>query len=214
MKFPNAEKGIGKIFAAEILALIGSICVVAAAIFAALAIGNENGTMLILAGVFTIIMAIVTVISYIINIVGIAQASKDEGNHFKTALILTIFGIVFTIVMAILGNAFPNNEIVTSLSNTTPDLINLFVMIAIILGVRNLAIQLKDSAVERKGSNILKVLICIGIITLVARFVATLITNSVGAVISVIILCVAGILSIVLYVLYLFYLSKAKKMLK
>lgn len=213
MKFPNAEKGIGKIFLAEILALIGTVAIIATTIFSVLAVVNKTDALLVAAGACGIVGVIVMLISYIINIIGIAQASKDEGN-FKTALYLTIFGIVFTVVIAILGNAFPNNEVVSSLSNTTPDLINLFVMISIILGIRNLAIQVNDSAVERKGENIIKVLISIGIIALVARFFAVVITNSVGATISAIVLCIAGVLSIVLYILYLAYLSKAKKMLK
>ena len=213
MKFPNAEKGIGKIFIAEILALIGTICVAAAAIFATLAIGTTSGTMLILAGAFAIIMVIVMLISYIINIVGIAQASKDE-DGFKTALYLTIFGIISTVVTGILSGVFPDSNFVSGIKDILPDIINLFIMICIVLGIRSMAAQLNDSAMERKGDNIIKVLFSVEVIILVARVIALIIRNNIGATIAVIVLCIAGVLNIVLYVLYLAYLSKAKKMLK
>ena len=77
MKFPNAEKGIRKIFTAEILGLISAIGV---AITAILASNMEDAASslkvaIIVCGALT---GVLMLISYIINIVGVTQASKDE----------------------------------------------------------------------------------------------------------------------------------------
>ena len=92
-----------------------------------------------------------------------------------------------------------------------PDLINLFIMIYIVMGIRNLAKLLNDPVMEGKGETILKIVFVMGMIIFAARSLSEIVNTKEAFTIALIALGFAGILSIVSYILYLSYLSKAKK---
>ena len=106
MKFPNVARGVKKIFASEILALIGAICtglVVLMSVFtwaSGSAISDGEVTTAaatgVLAGglgiiVFSVGAAVLMIIALIFNLIGLNAASKDDpdgsGQQFKIAFI-------------------------------------------------------------------------------------------------------------------------------
>ena len=112
MKFPNAAKGVKKIFTAEILSLIGQILAAVSTIAVLIAILTSGITVeslktgngfeglvgfLLIAGIAWIVMGIFMFIAMIIRIVGIAQARRDEDN-FTAALVFQIMSIVTTLL--------------------------------------------------------------------------------------------------------------------
>lgn len=210
MKFPNALKGVKKIFAAEVLGILAAVCLLLTGVFAVLVSAVPVLTVPMI--VFGVAAAALMLIGYILNITGIVQASKDEYS-FKTALFATIFGIVFSLLSGFLANAFSGNEYILRIIGAIPDIINLCVMIFIIMGIRGLARQLHDSVMDGKGQNIMNILFLLELIVFVARAVTAMIqadwTNSLVLVTVIF----AGVLNVVVYVLYLIYLAKAKKML-
>ena len=117
MKFPNAYNGVKKIFTAEILSLIGTISLIIAAILvlatgamvetgAADAAVNETMGMAAGFAIFGLVGSILMLVAFIMNLVGILSARKDEG-LFNTALAFTIIGIV----AAVLTSLFSKNEL-------------------------------------------------------------------------------------------------------
>ncbi len=144
-----------------------------------------------------------SLISFILTIVGLVKASKDD-DGFKTALAFIILAVVATIV----GSCFQSsNTFIYNICTT-------FVTCHVILGIISLADQLGDDAVAEKGRSLFKVIIAVYVIAIigVASYTFVLI-NPALAVIAYVIVCISMVVSIVSYFLYLSLLSKAKKML-
>ena len=97
MRFPNAAKGVNKIFIAEVFGLVGIISALAAYVFLLIAginsQGNEDaGASLALCAIICgIVGYVITVVAFILRIIGVVQAKKDE-ESFGTALIFVALG--------------------------------------------------------------------------------------------------------------------------
>ena len=222
MKFPNAAKGVKKIFTAEILNLIGTIVMVIAAI--AVAIGGagaagaqtEEGIALALGGGMMVALILIAVymilatIAYIMNLVGIINASKDETN-FKSALIFLIVGIVASMVSAFTQTGVP---VLSSILDVISKICSLCVTLFIIQGVINLAEQIGNNELANKGRNLFKIITAMYVLMLIAYvLVAVFRANPVTATIAIVMVVIAMVLSVIQYILFLIYLSNAKNML-
>lgn len=231
MKFPNAAKGIKKIFSAEILHLIGAILMIIAASFAVVGLSTAaidvnslpntqniselftgaNGTAaatLIMIGIGLVGIAfILYFIAFILNLVGYINARHD-GNEFMTALVFLLISIVFS---AVYGFTIYNSigGVMYSLATLCQTIATIFV----IAGVVKLADRLNRGDVGSMGSNILKLLITIEVIAFVVSLITTFMGGAVASVTAAILLLVAFILSFIKYIMYLIFLAKAKQML-
>lgn len=214
MRFPNAAAGVKKIFTAEILALIAAIATLISTILlvvtlGAAASGSKGGT--IVAGGFTAILfvaaGIVGIVAFIMSIVGISNASKDEPT-FKTALICVIVGIIGSLVASI----FSGNAVVSAIGSLVTNVANLFVTIFVITGIIRLADQLNNAEVGNKGNNILKMIIAISVLAIIANLIVLIMGGRISVVAGIIAI-VAAVLEIVQYIMYLSFLSNAKAML-
>ena len=103
MKFTNAYQGVKKIFAAEILSLICSICAtvtLALPVVGVIAAANnsQGGTVASLGGfaVLAIASMVLAIIAFIFKLIGVNKASKDEPS-FKIALYLILAGIAVSV---------------------------------------------------------------------------------------------------------------------
>ena len=213
MKFPNAQAGVKKIFTAEILALITSICLTAALAFGYLATKTvtadgeviaEGGLVAAAGGllIFGIAGAVLAIISFIIKIIGVNSASKDE-SYFKTALYLIIAGLVVSAI-----GSFLSDTSIKTVFSSIGDVINLAVTCFIIQGIRNLADKLNNGDMNAKGATIFKIIIVVNAIIIIASIIA-IFSKTIAGILTV----VSAVLNIVQYIIFLTYLSKAKKML-
>ena len=222
MRFPNAAKGVKNIFTAQILQLIGSICeiiglviVISGGATAILSKGSDAGLVAALsqmagASIFLIAFSVLALIAFIMQIVGIVNAKKDE-ESFKSALICLIIGIIAPIVGALFARVSP---VIMSLCSSVGNLMGLFVTIFIITGIIKLADQLNNGEVSTKGSNILKIIIVIAGLSLILSIVSSfMLTNPAILVIAMILLAISLVLSLIQYIMFLTLLSQAKKML-
>lgn len=217
MNFPNAAKGVKKIFTAEILGLISfiilgisSVVIIGAAGSAdQKAISNSAASGAVLGGgVFATIGAIIAIVGAIINIVGLVQAGKDE-KFFKYALYAMI---IFFIVSLIVNMALSTSGYKDYVSSGSK-IINLVVNVLVIQGVINLANAKQDEKVASKGLLVFKLIIVVTVLEIIASIIAAATQNTVAAAIVLVIAIVALILGIVRYFIYLSMLSNAKKML-
>ena len=221
MRFPNAAKGVKRIFTAQILQLIGTICMVigciiliAGGVTAVLSKGSEAGMIAALsqaagASIFLIAYSILAMIAFIMQLVGIINAKNDE-ESFKSALICTIIGIIAPIV----GGLFYKLPVVMGLCFSIGNLMGLFVTIFIITGIIKLADQLNRGDVSTKGSNLLKIIIVIAGLSLILSIISSfMLTNTAILVTAVILIVISLVLSVIQYIMFLTLLAKGKNML-
>ena len=219
MKFPNAAKGMKKIFTAEILILIAFACLLVGTILFLVGIAGTEyqgdaasmmaGGGMIGAVIFFVAFAVLAGISFILNLIGIINASRDEQN-FKSALLFLFIGIVAVIIS---GFFTYTNPTVCSLLYSVFRLMEVFVVIFVISGGVKLADRLNNGAVSTKGTNVLKLIIVTKIIELIVSLIATFMGGMAASVTACILLIAAFVLSIIQYIMYLSFLSQAKKML-
>ena len=160
MKFPNAANGVKKIFTAEILSLISSVCVFVTIVLMLAALASTAGAVsdgsdgaavgALASGAGTVVFGIATVvlaiIAFILNIVGITKASKDE-ESFKMALYALIGGIILSVI----GSAFTNvNGYVSSIMQALQVVADLLVLLYVIQGVRYLALKLNRPDIDHR----------------------------------------------------------------
>lgn len=223
MKFPNAYAGVKKIFTSEILHLISVLLMMVAAIAAVfggagLIAAGDSAAMTdaeaaaVLGGGFLSILAIsagavIAIIAFILQIVGIGNAMKDEP-YFKTAFIFVFVGIACTIVYSCFNALTPDNLFLINLFRALAQIANLVVFIYVVGGIQRLASKLGNADVESKGSTIFTLLIIIYLIA----FVASIVSMFAPTVASILAICVL-VLDLISYIIFLIYLSKAKNML-
>ena len=215
MKFPNAAKGISKIFTSEILALIAAIATGVASILAAVmyASAKTNSTAGAAAsGIGTLVLvlgaSVLLVIALILKIVGVVQTSKDE-DSFKMIIYLTIF----TLIVAVIAAIFSRVTFLNNIANAVSTIGGFVTTLLIILGIGNLGVQVGNDEVIDKCSSQFKLILGIGIVALLARFFCIFLPTVPAQGIVIALAVVALVLNIIQYILYLSLLSKAKKML-
>ena len=209
MKFPNAFAGVKKLYIAEILAIITLAFTLITAIAAFFTIGViDEGVeaavnpSLAVTGVFAIITAILFLIAFVLDLVGLSQAGKDEPT-FKYALCAAIIGIVASAASGFLSEG-TGKELLTLLYEIAMNLLEVFS----IAGIMALAKKSMNPDMERRGTFLLKLILTVIIIANVADLIYRFFAN--GAVVLGII---AIVIDLIASLLYLGYLNRARKML-
>ncbi|MBQ6153305.1 MAG: hypothetical protein IJJ15_06125 [Ruminococcus sp.] len=221
MRFPNAYNGVKKIFSAEILHLVAVILMAVGLVTAVIAgvvgtavgdaaeltegefvvtVGGIIGAVSILA-----VGGILALIAFILQIVGVGQAMKDE-SYFKTAFIFIFVGIACTVLSCIPDTVL--TDFFISLFRTLGQISQLLVTIYIIGGIQRLASKMGNIDLERKGSTIftlITIFYCVAIIVCIVSLFATLLAE-------IFAIC-ALVIDLVTYIIFLSYLAQAKKML-
>ena len=115
MKYPNAAKGIKKIFVAEILSIVAAVLLLAIVIMMATSnvdtsMSGEAVTQALETAkvgapfaILSIAMMVFMLASYVLNFIGIATASKDEAG-FKRARWMLLVSLACGIGAAVLEN--------------------------------------------------------------------------------------------------------------
>ena len=219
MQFPNAFKGIKRIFTSEILMLISQLIFVPIIIFPVIGVNGEELTKnleqnspgyllaflgLLLAGL------IISLVSYIIQITGIVKAAKDEP-AFKISLTGVIVGMTARIISYL--PIVNYNNMISAICSTVTYIASLVVTFFIIQGIRNIAIKFENDEIEINGVTIFKLYFIIVLINASTHFVSKAFNDDIGSTVTIVLSIAGGILTIAQYVLYISYLVKAKKML-
>nr|MCR5652211.1 hypothetical protein [Ruminococcus sp.] len=176
MKFPNALSGVKKLFAAEILQLLGMMAMGAAALmigFAGISVQTEHPGAALGSGIGAAVLAIggvvVLVIAAVFEIVGLVKAGRDDSN-FKYALYMILVGIAALFVGSFFQTSNPTVYNICSNVNNITDLIS---TIYVIQGVMSLAGRLGNAEMVVKGGTILKTIIGIYTFAIIAAICYT-----------------------------------------
>ncbi len=218
MKYPNAAKGINKIYIAEILSIMAAILAIVVMILVAsnnidTGISGEEASRALQAAnigtpfiIFSVIMMLLMLVSFFMNLTGIISASKDEAG-FKRALWVLLAGIALEIIASILQNSSPQAANWLKVPATLCDLV---VMIFVLEGITTLA----DSLVRKDFSDMCAkcrtYLLCVLILSAAAEVLASL--GVTGSAMQSTTGIAAHLLEIVAYVFYLRVLNKARLM--
>ena len=213
--YENAKNGIGKIFTAQVLAILGVICAFVAAIFAAVtatavsenlsggALGGSIGLAL-----FTLASVVFLVLAYILELVGLNKAGKDEP-LIKKAFVAAIFGLILSIVLGTLATLTTISWLI-DIKDICNFIISLIIVHHVTYGIANICPSISD-----KAMNVWKVYMATIILAIVANIV-TVVLSLLGlytssAILVLVFAIVDAILQLVAYVMFVSFLGRAKK---
>ena len=209
MRFPNAYKGVSKLFLAQILEIIGVIATLISIIvmIAGATAGNAAlaGGGVLATGISLIAIPILSIIAFVMTLVGLNQGKKDEP-AFQTAFIMTIIGLVLSIISYLVTNT---NPWLAGWMQFASSIFSLGSLEYVIVAGMSLARQLGDSKMEAFGGK-MRILITILWILLLVIY---LFRNNASDVFYWISLG-ASLLELVVSIMYIVFLSRTKKMLK
>ena len=208
MNYQNAKKGIGQIYKAELLTIIATIIgIIGAIVFlAAGEKGSEGG--MAAGGIPILIAGIMFIIAFIINLVGLSNASKDEP-YFKTAWIIALIAIAASVVQSILDMRGIKVEWLFELIS---NICEIMIMIFVITGIGKIADTLGKKKVSRLSRSTMNVTCGVYILSAIVTLIGDLFEAKAMTTVASVIAIIAGILSIIAYVYYLRTLSQGSKM--
>ena len=200
MKFPNAAKGVKKIFNAEIISLIAALIGGAGLIPGLIGASQETGD-----SVGTTLLAVS---------VGFIQAAKDE-EGIKRAVLCAVFSALFAFVAAFFENQTGFLGGLGTVLSSIATVLNMLVALFMIGGLMNLSAKCNRPDMVKRGHSILTTIVVSYLITLalsiLIRFGAY--TSSFGAGVINWLSGLSALFTVFIYSLELIYLAKAKKML-
>ena len=214
MRFPNAYRGVKKIWLAEMLMLLAAIVGIVIVIVAAMNGSMVGEDIVISEGVKTpiavlgIVTAVIALVAFILNLVGLINANNDD-SAFRIALLVTILGVVASAISAI----WSNNETLNKWMDTAITICSMFASYYVLTGIANLAEKMSDAATKAlalKSRTLVEGSFCA---TALFKLIISIFKIQNGSTISTILAVVALLLELVSYILYLRALSKGKKML-
>ena len=210
MRFPNAYKGVVKILIGEILQLVSAVFL---AFFSVLSIGAalasavsdqmdaaklQIGQAVTIVGLIGLLLLIV---GYILNIVGLWQAAKDEKYTFRVAFYAVLALLALSIVTGILvGLGFS-----ADICNLLNRVLSIALFVFTVGGIRSLAGSLKRRDMVTFGKVILIIIVAITLCSAVLAVIPSL--DGILGIVSFVLVLISA-------VLYLVYLFKARKMLR
>ena len=205
MQFPNAFKGVGKIFLAQVLVLVADVVAI---VVNSMYTAQGNAVNGVIAGLGVAVM-IITIIAFILNLLGLIDAKKDEG-AFGTALFIVIAGIVLSCISVFFPSDGTAAEVFKQLSNICEVLVTFYV----ITGIINLAKKLNDEEMAAKGKKIITMVITAWAVAIIAGLIGAFLKGNTAALaVAGVLLLISAVVGFIAVIMYVLYLSKAKKML-
>ncbi|MBR6959988.1 MAG: hypothetical protein IKH76_05870 [Clostridiales bacterium] len=228
LKYPDAAKGVGRIFVSEIMALWIAVSALVLLIAALVVLAFEDISeeiiirwirtgesihltpaliVLIVAGSTLIISAIAAVV---LLVSGLTRAAKDE-KLFKLSFLFLIIAVLSAIAEFIFSRFAPFvADGISVLFLISRFLITYYVL----MGINNLAVKLDRNDVSRIALRCRNLICFTYIVVACVTFLSALIQNNIGIMIVNSVIGINLLLDIVCYFIYLVALRRAKKMLK
>ena len=219
MRFPNACKGLKKIFFAELISLIALVPYAVSLVlvqFLPEEIDKNNAEILpaeVVVTILSILSLVMMTVAYVLNVIGYVTASKHN-ESFKKAMLLTIAGMVLTVVSGIMENA-NGNPILTNTFDSMENILDLLITLMTISGIVTLSVTYGDLRMVESGKALFKFLFAIYLPTLIAYVFVYLLRNTrSAAILAVTVTFISFALNTVYSLLYLRYLYRAVNMLE
>ncbi|MBR1482505.1 MAG: hypothetical protein IJ598_05995 [Ruminococcus sp.] len=217
MNFPNATKGINKIFVSEIISaiatLLGFIMNYSFSINTyffetdPVSFNPASGILSLVSGTLFFVMMILSVI---FGLIGYIRASKDEAD-FRKAMFCTGAMVVLTLIASFVR--IPSQTMYT-IFNSAATIVEMFAMIFAISALINLAEASSRHDMVDLGNRVMRILF---ISYVAAAFniliIRTFERSSKAQVVALVVAVIDIVIALLQHLLFLYYLSKTKKML-
>lgn len=230
MKYPNVAEGVKKIFVAEVLALIGAIAVVASLAFVTVLVGGEesgglsaitsdnfefsltgSSTNTTLFLVLVSVGGIISLISFIIGLIGTNRASRDEDGdkkNFKYAFLCTIFSLIFSIAGSCLTIVSPA---ISSGLTAGGEALGVLTIYYVLAGISYFADKAGDAALAKKSKSMMTLVLGTFVASIILEAIMRYASGSLRKAVLMVLIFALIIVTIVQYILYFIVLIKAKK---
>ena len=219
MTFPNAANGIKKLFIGEILALFGALASGVAVFFAKPQVDDSlnitdfaatTNVELGLVGGFLAVGGVIMIVAFILQLIGIVKASKDE-EAFKGALYLILFSLAASIVGSVLVTMFPGMpKFAQNIPTVVVNLTEILTTFLVIGGIASLGAKVNSAELQEKASKLLGIIVTVIVLKFVANCVILLFKENIADVIATILGILVVFFTLLQYILYLSLRSKAK----
>lgn len=218
MRFPNAYKGVKKLFTAELINIAALVLYLVASVFAVLAVQTDppRESFAALTGTLVLIAAIALIVAFIIQIVGLVQGSRDEA-RIHHALICVVISIIVTVLVMFLS--FIPDPTVRSGISVASEVLTKALTIAslqfILRGIAALSSKLGDEKMEKSGKRLALVILILIVVSIVLNLIPTFVQNpnvELKNVLSILGI-IARVADLVTSILVIVYYGKATKML-
>ena len=214
MQFPNAYKGLKKLFISEMFNIAGSVLGLVAAVIsiALLNVQGAEGGLVAAAGL-GVAAGFLLIAAFVLQLIGLIQGSKDEAN-FRMAFWVVIFGLVLSLVGTILSLANVSS-VAVSILDSLAGVANIIVTIFVLGGIVNLANALSDEDMADKGRFLINAVTILFVISVLLGLFPTFFVNpnqGVSIMLAVFAI-VSALIDLIVYINILIYMLKGIKML-
>lgn len=196
MKYPNAYRGVKKIFSSDVFAMITIVCLL-------LALIPPLGLPLM------IVAGCLSIVSYVLLVVGICQAAKDEPTFLQART-----AVIVALICSLLRLFIDEGNLLYSIISLIESIASLCCSVFVIRGIIELARSLKNLRMSERGRKLIRLILILTICAFVLRLIASILTVSQTALVLAFILLLAySAFSIAVSIKKLSYLNEATTML-
>ena len=212
MKYPNAFKGVNKVYIAEILTIVILLLVGIAGVLVYLpAYQEENSILLSIVGGLFLAASVGLLFTYVIKFAGLYKAGRDE-YILKVAYYVVLISFLLILTSFILS-FFKETVFASKIVDLVVSFLDIVITIIILFGLISLADKSNQKLMSKKGKRLVVLIIFTFVVsytfTLLSKFLP--LTNKNGLLMGFSI--AALVLEIIAYILYLIYLHKSVQML-
>ena len=210
--YMNVKKGLDQLFLAQILRIVELVLTILTTFMGALAIGmaflasgGVASLFVVLTGLFAIVLVVAMIADFVLGLLGILNASKDEP-LYKNALVWLVIGIVVSLIDSAITKNTGIWKFLKSILNAGGSFCNFMVVYSVINATVTVAQAIGNIEVFNLGqqrANSFKTLYIVAIILQFLSFIPFI-----GGLLSL----AGAIILIIIFFQYLGFLSKAKMM--
>ena len=208
--FPNARKGIKKLFIAEILTIFAAILGLVSTVINALpeVAAHPAGSIVLM--VFALTSLFFVVVAFLLHLFGLFQGGRDSG-HLRVAFWAVIFALVFSVAASVLETTLPSLPWLHTIFSTLAQVLNAFVIIYVISGISSLAVRVGRLDVARRGTIMIWIILGIYLVSALLNILSGIFTGEPFVVFFAVVSIASAVLDLVIYIAYLFYLHTGTK---
>ena len=210
--YMNVKKGLDQLYLSQILRIVELVLTIITTLLGALTIGlaflasgGLASLFAILTGLFAIVLILAMIGDFVLGLLGILNASKDE-QLYKNALVWLVIGIVVSLIVSAIGEKSGIWKFLKAVLNAGSSFCNFMVVYSVINATVTVAQAIGNIEVFNLGqqrANSFKTLYIVAIILQFLSFIPFI-----GGLLSL----AGGIILIIIFFQYLGFLGKAKMM--
>lgn len=206
MKYPNAERGITKIFISEIMNIaLSAFAIISLILLVILSDTWDDARVLTGSQLTLIVISVLGIVALVIYLIGLIQARKDE-HEFQLALIMTVIALALSIAAELLSSVTP---VLGEWGEFVCEIVELVAFESVVTGVVKLAKELGDEKIISLGRKMRILVTMIWIAVIVAKILEFISGDA-----SENVKFVHAILETIDHIFYMILLFKGRKMLK